>query len=68
MTDMAREYLPKLVGRNPAMKGSPLARAVLTGKYIKRGLLRAVKHRDHTVSYVLTDAGKFFLAGKDGAK
>ena len=35
---------------------------VLAGMLEKRGLVRTVKHRDHTRTYVLTDEGRGCLA------
>lgn len=38
-----------------------MATIVLDGMLEKRGLVRTVKHRDHTRSYALTDAGRAAL-------
>jgi len=51
-----RENLAKIVGRKPT--GSVMFVACLAGKYAHMGLIRCVKHRDHTRSWVLTQLGK----------
>lgn len=38
-----------------------IATATLDGMLLQRGLVRIVKHRDHTRTYTLTDAGAAIL-------
>jgi hypothetical protein len=45
------------IAQHAALKTAPSIR-ILLGILVDRGLARTVKHRDHTRSYALTDAGK----------
>jgi hypothetical protein len=54
-----RYFLPRIVGRAP--EATPMVVAVIGGKYETLGLVRTVKHRDHTRSYALTNVGRAAL-------
>lgn len=59
-TTTKQRLLSSVIGIPSRLKG--IERAVLGGMFLGEGLVREVRHRNHTRSYALTQAGKAFLA------
>jgi DNA-binding PadR family transcriptional regulator len=49
------------LGRAAQIAAASMPESVLTGMLAERGLVRTVRHRDHTRSYALTEAGRAAL-------
>lgn len=49
-----------------AFRGAPMLYAVISAMAVDKGYAREVKHRDHTRSHVLVDAGARALGGAHG--
>lgn len=65
LTMSLRNCLERIaLGKNAQLgpQAGGLTFAVLAGMLEKRGLVREVKHRDHTRTYVLTSEGRGCLA------
>lgn len=55
-------------GKDASLQRRGMSFAVLCGLLVERGLVRSVKHRDHTRTYTPTDLGKVILASESARK
>ena len=53
-------------GKNACLQKSGMTFAIMCGMLLERGLVREVKHRDHTRTYVPTETGLAALARSEG--